>query len=372
MKIKTATARVVYDRRKVASTTHDGSVEIEVSFNGKRKWLPTGVRVRKDQWYNKRGVFVTNRIDSKELNTRIGEALAKVQAEINRLGDSFAFDALADKEQNMTFLDFMIDQINSRTDIRPMTVRQHRCAYYFLKNYGKIVRFEDLTRKNIVLLDEYLHKVYSNQTTIHGYHKRIKIYVQRAIEHELLSVNPYATFRTPDGREGTIKYLTEDEVGKIKNAVITSAYIDRARDLFIFQCYTGMAYADVCQFDFSKAEQRQGGWFYRDERLKTREQYSQMILPDAMAILKKYDYRLPTISLQKYNQFLKSVGRCAGLDKVLTSHMGRHTFATMVLNKGVSVEIAAKMLGHAQIKTTQRYAKVLAKSVEDAYKTLLK
>ena len=147
--------------------------------------------------------------------------------------------------------------------------------------------------------------------------------------------------------------------------------IDRIRDLFLFQCFTGLAYADFEKFNFEKdVEERNGKYIVSDRRKKTNEDYKIVLLTPAIEILKKYDYKLPIISNQKYNVSLKVVAQYAGIDKNITTHMGRHTFAVFALNNGVPIEIVAKMLGHTNIRTTQVYAKVLNSEVEKGFDLL--
>lgn len=95
-------------------------------------------------------------------------------------------------------------------------------------------------------------------------------------------------------------------------------------------------------------------------------------MPKALSILEKYEYKLPWISLQKYNILLKELAAKCGLNKRLTSHMARHTFATSALHKGVPIEVVSKMLSHSNIQTTQIYAKVLAEDVEKGFDLLEK
>ena len=107
-----------------------------------------------------------------------------------------------------------------------------------------------------------------------------------------------------------------------------------------------------------------------DVRQKTGEEFYIVLLPKAIHILKRYDYRLPLISNQQYNMRLKIVADAAALDKQLTSHMGRHTYATICLNSGIKIEVLAKMMGHSDIKTTQIYARMINTTVENAYDVL--
>lgn len=107
-----------------------------------------------------------------------------------------------------------------------------------------------------------------------------------------------------------------------------------------------------------------------DARVKTDENYFIVLLSPAMEILKKYNFVLPKITNQQYNLRLKIVADYAGLDRNLTVHMSRHTFATMCLNYGVKIENVSKMLGHTNVRTTQEYAKVLNTEVEKEFEML--
>ena len=100
------------------------------------------------------------------------------------------------------------------------------------------------------------------------------------------------------------------------------------------------------------------------ERLKTGSRFFTPILPAAMTVLERYQYKLPKISLQKYNDYLHVIEERAGFNKPLTSHLARHTFATLALNSGVPIEVLARMLGHSNISVTQIYAKILSSSIE--------
>lgn len=132
----------------------------------------------------------------------------------------------------------------------------------------------------------------------------------------------------------------------------------------------GLAYADFSKFDFRDIIERNGKFVLNDVRQKTGEEFYILIMPRAMEILKKYGNRLPVMSNQQYNMRLKVVADAAGIDKKLTSHMGRHTYATLALNNGVKIEVLARMLGHADIKTTQVYARLIDTTVEMAYDEL--
>jgi site-specific recombinase XerD len=107
------------------------------------------------------------------------------------------------------------------------------------------------------------------------------------------------------------------------------------------------------------------------ERLKTGSKFFTPILPPALAVLKKYDYKLPVISNQKLNDYLHLIQADLRINKEVTCHVARHSFATLMLSYNVPIEKTARMLGHKDIKTTQIYAKILKKNVEEQIDVLV-
>ena len=206
-----------------------------------------------------------------------------------------------------------------------------------------------------------------------GKSKRNKRYIHEAMKFELISDDPYNGLTFERGKFDKRKYLTEQELYKMETCEINSQPIDRVRDLFLFQCYTGFSYSDFAKFDFERdVENRNGKYIIADRRKKTNEDYYIVLLSPAMKILKKYNFKLPVISNQQYNIMLKVAAQYAKINKRITTHVARHTFAVFALNNGVSMEVVAKMLGHSNIKTTQIYAKVLNREVEKGFDLLEK
>ena len=109
--------------------------------------------------------------------------------------------------------------------------------------------------------------------------------------------------------------------------------------------------------------------FYHDRRVKTDVDFVLQLLPQAVEILNKYNNKLPQISNQKYNDYLKVIGSMIGVDS-LHSHMGRATAATMFLSKGMPINIVSKVLGHTNLRQTQRYARTLNRDVRSAFDAL--
>lgn len=374
--MKYPTMRFVFDRKHVSTKNKKGLVQIEVTSEGKRKWIGTSVKLYADQWNEKKKVV--NSVHSIQLNAMLDGMMSKLNdfiLDLFRNDQQFDFEklnAFLEKSNHSdSFIDFVRTRIEDRADLEESTRKQHRTLLQSLEKFGKINYMDDLTKANITLYDEFLHQQGISQPTIYNYHKRLKRYLHEAMKFGLLDADPYIGLHFERGKFEKRKYLTEEELKMIRTCKINMPSIDRVRDLFLFQCYTGLAYADFEKFDFEKdVEEKNGKYIVADRRKKTNEDYKIVLLTPAIEILKKYDYKLPVISNQQYNIMLKVVAQYAGIDKNITTHMGRHTFAVFALNNGVSIEIVSKMLGHTNIRTTQIYAKVLNSEVEKGFDLL--
>ena len=182
------------------------------------------------------------------------------------------------------------------------TRKQHRTLLKSLEDFGRINYIDDLTKQNIILYDDFLHNQGISQPTVYNYHKRNKRYIHEAMKFELISDDPYNGLTFERGKFDKRKYLTEQELYKMETCEINSQPIDRVRDLFLFQCYTGFSYSDFAKFDFERdVENRNGKYIIADRRKKTNEDYYIVLLSPAMKILKKYNFKLPVISNQQYN-----------------------------------------------------------------------
>lgn len=370
------TLRFVFDRKKTATKKHKASVQIEVLSERKRKYIGTGVKLYSDQWDERKKVI--NSMQMLELNRSLDEQIRIIQDWVNELirkREPFDFEKLerfikfSNKSEN--FIEFIERRIEERQDITESTKKTHRTFSESLRLFERITYFSDLTKENITIYDDWLHEKGYSQPTVHNYHKRMKRYINEAIKFELIDKDPYSGLHFERGKHQIRKYLTEDELKKIIEAEIPSKTVRQVRDLFVFQAYTGISYADLAKFDFKKdITKKNGKMVIHDVRQKTEETYFIVLLSPALEVLERYKFILPVISNQQYNLRLKIVADYAKIDKNLTVHMARHTFATMCLNNGVKIENVSKMLGHSNIKTTQEYAKVLNSEVEKSFDLL--
>lgn len=373
--MKYPTVRIIFDRRKRASTSAPGTVEVEIMYQSKRKWISTGVRVLPKNWNDTH--HVVGRADALDMNLRIEAVANPVTAIIRSLmmeGKAFDWEMLQDlkpchdqKDNLGRFIERTLEENNT---LSAQTKKNHRQLVSQLQRYGKLTDIRTITLQDIRDYDNWLHSQEYLQVTVASYHKILKAYLNEAVRRGKIALNPYMQFKIDRGQPGVRKYLTREELARIEDCELPSESFEKVRDLFVFQCYTGLAYADVSKFDFRNVIHRDGKHIIHDVRQKSGVDYYLVILKKAMAILDKYDCQLPLLTNQQYNMRLKIVAGAAGLDRNLTSHMARHTYASLCLNAGIKIEVLARMLGHTDIKTTQIYAKMLNKTVEDAFEEL--
>ena len=378
--VSKAILAVIHDYKNRATDTKPEGIFFRITFQRERKYFPTGIKILARQWDSQ-----TQRIifhpDAPMLNRQLEEQRVQMfeaikEAENSPLGFSLRLlgrlvENKSSEEADLSFIEFARKRMYER-GLASSTIRQHEAAIKALEESGIIVEFADLTPANIKRFDAWLRtaKGIEYQATLYGYHKRIKVYVNEAVQMDYLKENPYQKVKTPRGDHKKLKYLIQDEVDALLSLeIVDDPSLEKVRSLFTLQMYTGLAYSDMYNVDWTQAEKRKDGRYYiRQSRLKTNEEYYLLLLPPAVAVLERFKWQLPTISNQKYNDYLKGLGLACGIKKPLTSHVARHTFATTItLANHVPIEIVAKMMGHSDIKTTQRYAKVLAEDVIDAF-----
>ena len=190
-----------------------------------------------------------------------------------------------------------------------------------------------------------------------------------------LTKDPFANYKSKV-KEVTREFLTELEIQSLMEKEFVSERLELVRDIFVFSCFTGLAYIDVKQLSNDNIVLGIDGdkWINKN-RQKTDTNSKIPLLPTAQYILDKYvnhpvckneEKLLPIFSNQKMNAYLKEIATVCGINKELTFHIARHTFATTVtLSNGVPIETVSKMLGHTNLKTTQHYAKILDKKISE-------
>lgn len=375
------TTKLIFDRKKQAKKDGTGTIEVRVISDRRAYYISTGVRIREREW---RAGMIINRPDAQSLNERIAIICQIIDTEVNRcIEANLAINTENLKNKVWSVKDTMsnepsfLEWLDHQTEILNLsagTIKHYVTLHTRLTEYGKIKRWGDLTAENISEFDAWLHKrKLSNgeaitDAAVYKYHKCLKAILNRAVMFDKIDKNPYDRLKFKRGESENIEYLTEDEMKAIeKLKVPKGTQIETARDLFVFQMFTGLSYSDTQAFDFSQYKKVKGKWINIGERVKTGVAYVSSLLPPAVAVLEKYGWTVPKIDNADYNHLLKVIGTMADIPTKMHTHLARHTFATYMLRQGVKVENLQRMLGHKNIRQTMRYAKVLAESVHEDF-----
>lgn len=234
---------------------------------------------------------------------------------------------------------------------------RERVADYLQSIDKTDIKLKDITPSFIEGYQNYCLKTLKTNTT-NKQLKMLKKILSFAVKERLLEVNPFQMTL----KEEKLDYhtLTIDDVKYLLSVEITDKRIASIRDLFVFQSMTGLSYADMASLSMDDIKDD----VIIKRRKKTDVQFVIPVLPIAKTILEKYDYKLPIISNQKYNQYLKVLGDVCKMPMSLHSHLARHSYACILLNSGVDMKTISKTLGHSSMRTTERiYAEMSNQTV---------
>ena len=428
---------IIYDRKKQASGEKEGSLEVRITYARKSYYINTGIRVRAKDWAG----AVVNRPDADALNNRLRIIVARVNEKANeyieqrkpidvKVIKEFIYDGTkvgTKQDRLLTWIEAQVPQLN----VAEGTRRHYNLMLERLKSFGRLKSWSDLTVDNIYAWDAWLHTLDNvnkpsytlEDKAVYNYHKCLKAILNRAKDCGIIDVSPYDRLkgRFKRGEDNNMEYLTEEQMRMIVAVhPARGTQLEAARDLFVFQLFTGMAFSDAQEFDISQyrevacscsrdtiagqlakegsrdtiagqltkasdgegsrdciagqwtkegdksSESRRKQWVYVGERKKTGVQYVSVLLPPVVDVLKRHGWKVPQMSNNRYNYTLKTLGAAIGIPR-LHSHLARHTFATYMLSRGVKIQNVMRMMGHRRIEQTLKYAKILTKDVQEEY-----
>ena len=284
-------------------------------------------------------------------------------------------------------------EILAGIDYSPVTINRYKNVVKKLQllipsYYGKEdVTFHELTPEFIRAFDIYLKtEAGLCRNTIVRYMKCFKKFTNMALAKEWMRKNPFYGYKMEQDETDPV-FLTYDELQTVMKKKFTIPRLELVRDVFVFACFTGLAFSDVASLNKENLVQDNlGDWWIRKGRVKLehRRKASSIsnipLLPVPLAILEKYKEHptcikkgccLPVMCNQKMNSYLKEIADFCGIKKNLTTHVARHTFASVVcLSQGVPIETVSRMLGHKDIHTTQIYATVSTQKISADMKQL--
>lgn len=321
-----------------------------------------------------------------EIHRKLVEADEEISAEIIR-------NHLSGKAANSRMVIALFQQHNDRVaklinkDYAPGTLTRYKTT---LDHSRDFIRWKykaedlDILKLNYEFITDFEYWLKSVRNIGHNtaikYLATFKKIVIICIKNGWLPRDPFHAYKMSK-REVDRTALTAEELAKIAKKKFDHERLGQVRDIFLFCCYTGLAYIDVYKMSRSEIITGIDGekWLVI-KRQKTDSPSRIPLLPQALSILKKYEKDpqckikgklLPVLSNQKMNSYLKEIAVLCRINKVITFHLARHTFATTVtLTNGVPMESVSKMLGHRNLKTTQQYAKIVDVKVSEDMKKL--
>lgn len=384
-----------YLKKSKASASGTLPIYLRITIDGKRTEISTKRTIEIKKWSVEANKAIGRTEDIRELNAYLDSLVSKVyqcQRDLIQDNKEVTTETLKNKflgieEKQVTLINLFKDHnkqvekligngYSAGTLERYKTVCKH--LQEFMKHTYNVsdFRLNKINHKFITDFEFYLksERECAHNTTI-KYIKNFKKIVRIAIANDWIVKDPFLNYKV-QLKEVKREFLSEEEMQTMLDKDLHTHRLELVRDIFIFCCYTGLAYSDVKKLSKdSIVIGIDGDKWIKTNRTKTGTRSSIPLLPPALKILKKYENSplsvskgvlLPVLSNQKSNAYLKEIADLCGIKKNLTTHLARHTFATTVtLSNGVGIESVSKMLGHTSIKTTQHYAKILDRKVSD-------
>jgi integrase len=367
---------------------------VRFTLNQKRVQLSTGIKVAKDNWDEIKQLLKPKTPGSGVFNNQILKITTELHDIFNQLVsldepfDVFDIKSRFLKEDKFEGLlktfDYYLYTIQSNIGkgYAFKTLEHYKGSRKKLAEYINVhLRKSDISLNVIDYkflngFDVYLKNEYKiHQNTAWNYHKHLKRVLNLAISLEYIEKNPYNRFKVKLEKSHR-DFLTLEELKRLENKEIDLNRLSMVRDIFVFACYTGLSYADISKLKRIHIQKRNDGndWIIIN-RTKTKTECKIPLFENSLKIIARYaDYPeavlkgrvLPVSSNQKLNSYLKELAEICGINKNLTMHMARHTFATTItLSNGVPIETVSKILGHTSLKITQIYARVLDDKISE-------
>lgn len=394
MRQRTTFSALFYVMRTRVSKKGEVPILLRVTMSGTRSVCSTSLKVDPNLWNAIAGKSMGRDRKSNELNQHLDTIQAKIMQIHRQLemdGKEFNAQTVTDiyqgkNEKAQIMLLDIFREHNERChklmgkSMAPGTVERYdtslRLTQQFIRqNYGKEdIPVSEVNHKFITDY-EFFFKTVRNcaHNTTTKYLKNFKKIIRIALANEYITKDPFVNIRFSLD-EVDKDFLTDEEVLCIYKKELPIERLAQVRDFFIFACYTGLAFSDLkglCKEHL--VQDNEGRMWIRKKRQKTKNMCNIPLLDIPLQIIERYkdhpqcatsERVLPVLSNTKMNAYIKEIVDICGINKQVSTHTARHTFATSIgLANGVSIENVAKMLGHSDTKMTRHYARVLDKSI---------
>jgi integrase/recombinase XerD len=384
--------RVLFVLNKVKiNKREECPIKCRITFLGKRKVFSTSFFINPDHWKSKQQKatlpddnYINNQLSLIKQEINQAFLCLQVNSESFDVGDVYLQFKGESTKENKTLLEAFILHNNrmgkligkeyTRSTFHKFKEAKMHVGNFLKSSYKKNDILLEAIKSNFLNDFDFYLKTAKNhkQITINKSIQRVRKIIKLAISEGFISKDPFLLYR-PKRVVKNIVFLTTEELKSLEEYSFKQNRLQLVKELFVFCCYTGLAYQEMSTL---KANHIVIGFDGKEwiemYRLKTKSNISVPLLPKAKAILVKYDNQLPSISNQKFNSYLKEIAEVVGIEKRLTHHIARKTFATTVLlYNNVPIEIVSQLLGHSNMKITQdSYAKVVNRKVSDEIKRL--
>ncbi len=370
------TIKLIYNRRK--ST---GKAAIDLHVFVKRNdftFISTGVVIEPEFFDARSNMVKAKHPKAIAYNAHIRAMMRKVEdyeltcirQGINFTAADVRFHLKASVAESRNLNQYMHEQLElDSVQLSAGRVKQCRSILRNFDRFG-IYSFHQFDSNAVRKFHNHL-RITMQETSTQKNHKLVKKYLSRAFKNKLTENNPYDDFKIPAAREKRT-YLTPDELEMLRQ-FNGHPRLEKVRDLFLFMCLTGISFSDMAKLSAEMVVNENSDTFIMFSRTKTDVRQMVFLLPEAHRIIEKYkgDRKIfSSISNQKMNNYLKELGALCNISKELTSHVGRHTFATNMLSLGMPLESIQAMLGHANIKTTSIYTNLISSKLSNDFKRL--
>ena len=393
--MKTKVSILFYAKRAKASVNGLVPIYTRITINGKRIELSSNRFVEMSKWSTEAGKMKGNSEEARSINSHldmlriqiIDLQMELVHKKISVTTETLKCKILGVDERAQMLIPIFQDHNNKIKELvgkeyAPGTLERYKTSLShtieFLQWKYKVsdIEINKIDHAFVTDYEFWLRSVRNcaNNTAV-KYIKNFNKIIKICLANDWLDKNPFANYKSKV-REVERVYLSEEEIQNIIEKDFKTERLSQVRDIFLFSCFTGLAYIDVKNLTKSHISIGIDGekWIFT-HRQKTETASKIPILPVTQMIIDKYenhpqsinqDKLLPILTNQKMNAYLKEIAAVCEIEKELTFHIARHTFATTVtLTNGVPIESVSKMLGHKNLRTTQHYAKVLDKKVSE-------
>ena len=398
--MKTKVSILFYAKRAKASVNGLVPIYTRITINGKRIELSSNRFVEMCKWSTEAGKMKGNSEEARSINSHldmlriqiIDMQMELIHKKIPVTTETLKSKILGVDERQRTLIPIFQDHNNKIKELvgkeyAPGTLERYKTSLShtieFLQWKYKVsdIEINKIDHAFITDYEFWLRSVRNcaNNTAV-KYIKNFNKIIKLCLANDWLDKNPFANYKSKV-KEVERVYLSEEEIQNIIEKDFKTERLSLVRDIFLFSCFTGLAYIDVKNLTKSHISIGIDGekWIFT-HRQKTETASKIPVLPVTQMIIDKYanhpksnneDRLLPILTNQKMNAYLKEIAAVCEIEKDLTFHIARHTFATTVtLTNGVPIESVSKMLGHKNLRTTQHYAKVLDKKVSEDMKVL--